>query len=92
MAEFRSILALESSGLLDKPPLEQLAAASYSTNRVDRFNSENIDFFNLFYNGKSLDIISNIKYIEKFTYFRDVYVFLNRVKNITRVKGDILLR
>ena len=64
-----------------------------SSNRSrSRFNSNNVEFFNSFYESKFLDIILVIKYTRKNTFFRDIYIFINRVKNITRIKGNKLLR
>ena len=58
----------------------------------DRFNLDDIDYFNLFYEGKLLDIVAIIEHINKSTFFRDIYIFLNRVKNIARAKDNELLR
>ncbi len=56
------------------------------------FNLEKVEFFNPFYNSKSIDTTSVIKYTSKSTFFRNIYKFINRVKDITRAKGNILLR
>ena len=49
-------------------------------------------FFNSFYNNKSSDIEVKIEYVEKEIYFRNITIFINRIKNIARVKGVELLR
>ena len=49
-------------------------------------------FFNSFYNNKSSNIEVKIKYIKKKIYFRDIMIFINRIKNIARVKNIELLR
>ena len=59
---------------------------------TSRFLSSDVGFFNLFYNGKLSDIKVEIKHAEKKTYFRDVFIFINRIKDIARVKGVELLR
>jgi len=59
---------------------------------VIRFNSKDIGFFDSFYNNKSYDTGPIIKYIRKDTYFRDILVFNNRIKDVARVKGIKLVR
>ena len=58
----------------------------------DRFNLDNVNYFDLFYEDKSIDTAIVIEYIDKSIFFRDIYIFLNRVKNITRIKNNELLR
>ena len=46
-----------------------------------RQNTNELDFFNLYYNNKTIySDISLIEYTNKDTYFRNIYLFLNRVK------------
>ena len=49
-------------------------------------------FFDSFYNNKSNNIELEIEYVEKKTYFKDITIFINRIKNIARVKSVELLR
>ena len=56
-----------------------------------RFNSDDVEFFNSFYESKSIYTILVIKYTKKNTFFRDIYMFINRVRNIVRIKGNKLL-
>ena len=49
-------------------------------------------FFDFFYDNKSSDIEAKIEYVEKKIYFRDITIFINRIKNIARVKSVELLR
>ena len=58
---------------------------------INRFNLNNVDYFDSFYESKSIDIVFIIKHIDKSIFFRNIYVFVNRVKNVTRVKNDIIL-
>lgn len=58
----------------------------------DRFNLDDVGFFDLFYEGKSVDTAFAIEYIGKSTFFRDIYVFVDRMKDVARAKSDILLR
>ena len=49
-------------------------------------------FFDSLYDNKSNNIKVEIEYIEKKTYFRDITIFINRIKNIAKVKNIELLR
>ena len=49
-------------------------------------------FFNSFYNNKLNNIKARIKYIEKKIYFKNITIFINRIKNITKIKNIKLLR
>ena len=49
-------------------------------------------FFNYFYNNKLNNIDVEIEYIEKKIYFRAITIFINRIKNIAKVKNIELLR
>ena len=63
-------------------------------NSISRFrwNLGNLDFFDLFYNNKFVNIEAAIKYIKKKIYFRDVYLFVNRVEKFYVIKEAILIR
>ena len=56
-----------------------------------RFNLDNVKFFNLFYESKFIDITLVTKYTRKSTFFRDIYIFIDRVKNIIYIKDNKLL-
>ena len=58
----------------------------------NRFNLDDVGYFDPFYESKIIDIASAIEYIDKSIFFRDIHVFIDRVKNIARAKGDVLLR
>ena len=49
-------------------------------------------FFDSFYDNKSSNIKIEIEYIEKKIYFRDIMIFINRIKNIAKVKNIKLFR
>ena len=49
-------------------------------------------FFDSFYNNKSSNIEAEIEYTRKKIYFRDITIFINRIKNIARVNDIELLR
>ena len=91
--EFRTTVSVESSKSLG--PQGQLGLASNKSNGSndsEKFNSDNIDYFDLFYENKSINIVFIIEYTEKSIFFHNIYIFFNRVKNIVRVKDNALLR
>lgn len=59
---------------------------------TDRFNPDDVGFFDPFYESKSVDTASAIEHSGKSTFFRDIHVFVDRVKDVARAKGDVLLR
>ena len=72
--------------------LEALEEEVTNDNVIPRFLSSDIEFFDSFYDNKSSNIGVEIEYIEKKIYFKDITMFINRIKNIARVKGVELLR
>ena len=66
--------------------------ATNNRNDTLRFVVSDIGFFNLFYDSKLNDIVIDIKHVGKETYFRDILIFINCIKNVARVKGAELLR
>ena len=60
-------------------------------NEIKRFNSNNINYFNSFYKSKSIDIVFIIEHIDKSIFFCDIYIFVNRVKNVARAKNNAIL-
>ena len=60
--------------------------------RSDRFNLDDVGFFDPFYDSKTIDTAPAIEHAGKSTFFRDIYVFIDRVKDIARAKGEELLR
>jgi hypothetical protein len=58
-----------------------------SKSRIDKWITSDIEFFDLMYDNKSTFTEEFIKHVEKNIYFRDVHLFLKRVKNVTRVKN-----
>ena len=60
--------------------------------RPERFNPDDVGYFDPFYEGKSVDTGPAIEHTGKSTFFRDIHVFLDRVKDVVRAKGDTLLR
>ena len=51
-----------------------------------------MNYFDPFYKSKLVDNTFIIEYIDKSIFFRDIYIFVNRVKDIIRAKSNTLLR
>lgn len=94
MAEFRAGMPAGPSG----PPGPQGEQGEPGPAGVggngggDRFNSDDVGYFDPFYEGKSLDTAPAIEHTGKSTFFRDIHVFIDRVKDVARAKGEELLR
>ena len=71
------------------PPGQDAASNGSSS---PRFQASDIGFFDPFYDGKSSDTAPGMEHTGKDTYFRDVTVFIDRIKDVARVKGPELLR
>ena len=61
-------------------------------NDENRWNVDEIDFFDLLYDDKSIVIVEFIEHIDKNIYFRNVTYFIERVKNIIKIKNVELIR
>ena len=97
MTNFRIILELPGSpgplGNLENLEVSgKLEVTKDSNKSRSRFNLDDVRFFNSFYESKFVDIILVIEYTKKSTFFWNVYIFINRVKDIARTKGNELLR
>ena len=71
------------------PPGQDAAGNGSSS---PRFQASDIGFFDPFYDGKSSDTAPGMEHAGKDTYFRDVTVFIDRIKDVARVKGPELVR
>ena len=58
----------------------------------NRFLNNDIGFFDFFYNNKFNNTKAKIKHIRKKTYFYNVFIFINRIKNIIKIKSVKLMR
>ena len=65
---------------------------NFDNNNDSRFNSKKIYFFNFHFNDKTSFIDASMKYISDNTMFRDVYLFITRVKNFVDVHDVKLIR
>ena len=72
--------------------LKESKITAADNNEINRFHANDIDFFDLFYNKKTIDIVFIIKHFNKNIYFRDIYIFIDRIKDVIRVKDNVLLR
>ncbi len=59
-------------------------------NNIPKFNPNNINYFILFYNNKSFNTTSTIKYIRKVIYFYNIYIFIDYIKDIIYIKDNII--
>ena len=55
-------------------------------NNINRWNITKIDFFDSHYDEKITTIIFIVKYVDKDTYFKNMHIFLKRVRNIIIIK------
>ena len=67
-------------------------ATSNNSNDNTKWNAEKLRFFDSMYDNKSISIDQVMKHAEKNIYFRDVYLFLNRVKDMTLIHEDQFVR
>ena len=65
-----------------------------SSNRayIPQFNPGDIGFFDPFYDNKSSDIGPGMEYTRKETFFRDVIIFIDWIKDVGRTKGIELVQ
>ena len=78
--------------LKDLESQEELELVDNNIDDTKRFNSDNVNYFDSFYESKFIDTILIIKHINKSIFFRNSHIFINRVKNVARVKDNILLK
>lgn len=91
MAEFRAILGPPGppgpSGNSGDPGVPRTPGQNAVNEDTPRFLNNDVGFFDPFYDDKSNDIGAGIKHAEKDTYFRDVTMFIDKIKDVARVKG-----
>ena len=66
--------------------------ATFSNNDNSRWNAIELEFFDSMYDNKSINIKQIMKHTSKNTYFRNIHLFLDRVKNITIIHDDQFIR
>ena len=72
------------------PPGQDGVAAASGRNDSPRFVASEVGFFDPFYDNKSVDTAPGIEHAGKETYFRDVIIFLDRIKDVARSKAELL--
>ena len=92
MIEFHVVFNLSKSFDSLKEPEIQRSFNVNINNETERFNLNDVNYFDSFYKNKSIDIVFIIEYIDKNIFFRDIHVFVDRVKNTARVKNNVILR
>ena len=65
---------------------------SFDDFEISRWNSDEVDFFDFMCDDKSSIIDNSIEHANKNTYFRDVHLFTERIKNMIIVKKNELTR
>ena len=91
--------ATETAGPPEPPEFSKPQDISNSQNtpavdngNINRWNVDEVDFFDLMYDGKSAVTDELIEHTDKNTYFRDVSYFIDRIKNMTEVKKIEVVR
>ena len=67
-------------------------APTTHTGAGDKWNAQEIGFFDPFYEEKTVATGGPVASSDKNTYFRNIHMFINRITNMTSVKDDQLLR
>ena len=70
---------------------KELEIVIVNNNKINRFHLNDVNFFDSFYDNKTINIVFIIKHFDKSIYFRNIYIFIDRIKNVTRVKDNMLL-
>lgn len=73
-------------------PLPPDTAHSPLSSVKDRWIASDIGFFDPHFNGRSVDTAEAIEHSDKDTYYRDVFVFLDRIKDYAETRSPELVR
>ena len=74
----------------DSPNLNELNDVNIDD--TSRFQSKKLNFFNFTYQDKSIFDVSTLKNFEKKTIYRDVFIFINRIKHFAITHDVELIR
>lgn len=96
----RTIRKLSNQGGLPPEPLGPpgptgstgLAGDDDENDHRNRWNPTEVGFFDPMYNDKSMHTDDPLKHSGKETYFRDVHLFIERIKDILHIKDANLVR
>ena len=83
---------LESPDSLESSKPADIASAASDNSYNHRFNPAEIDLFDFLYDNKSMTIDDPIELADKDIYIRDVYLFIDRIENMTRIRNSELVR
>ena len=84
-ATFAAQTSLVKSSNLSNLSDSQGSTRDTSDNETFRWNSEDIDYFDSNYEGKSADTEELVTHSKKDIYYRDVHIFVKRVKKMTMI-------
>ena len=87
-----NLLSQESSGSSNSSEAPGADVFNENNEHKNRFLVTDVGFFDSFYDNKFNDIEAEMKHAEKKTYFRNMLIFINRIKNIIKMKDVKLFR
>ncbi len=70
----------------------QMISRTTLKSREKRWITANIEFFNFMYDNKSVLTEEFMKHAEENIYFKNVYLFLKRMKNVAKMKNAAYIR
>ncbi len=85
-------LSFESFKSLESTDSTDLADDDDENNHHNHWNSTEVRFFDSMYNDKFMHIDDSLKHSDKKTYFQDVHLFIECIKNILHIKDVNLVR
>ena len=80
-----------SSSRESKAPGQNINNIVNNNKVTPRFLVNDIGFFNPFYKNKSSNTETEIEHAKKKIYFRNIIIFIDKIKNITKIKKIELL-
>ena len=92
------IIRYIKNNLLNQRPSNPLSSSeNLKTNIINedhknRFFNNDIEFFDSFYDDKFNNTRTKMKHVKKKTYFRDIFIFIDRIKNVIKIKKAKLVR
>ena len=64
----------------------------YYRESIPRYNSVNLEFFDLNYDNKTVNTEKIIKHNDKNTYFKNVHLFIDQIKNMANSRDGQFVR
>ena len=85
--------SLNSSKSLDVDDSSKSIDENDNDDNDDQWNSIDLKFYDSHYNDKSIDNDTLfIKHVDKNNYFRNIYLFVNKIKRTTKTKKKQIIR